>query len=63
MKNKTNYDELLKKIPNRYMLAITAGKLYKKSLEDSYKAGILKNQDILIRKVFKQIIENDNIKV
>lgn len=63
MKNKTNYDELLKKIPNRYFLAISAGKLYKKYLEDSYKAGNFKNQDVLIRKVFKQIAEDENIKI
>lgn len=60
--SKITIDELLNKIPNRYLLATIAGKKYRKALKECNINNIYISHDKLTEKVSKEIIEEFNNK-
>ncbi len=58
--SKTTIDKLLEKVPNRYVLAIVAGKKYRKNLQECTETNIYVSHDKLSSKVINQLGEEDS---
>lgn len=56
---KVTIDELLAKIPNRYLLAIYSGKKYKEALEKLVSEDDYVSHDLLSNKVFNEVLKDD----
>lgn len=57
MKKEITYDALLEKIPNKYILTITAGKRVREIVNGSPLLVKTSKKDTLVKKVFKEIME------
>lgn len=57
MKQEITYDTLLERIPNKYVLTITAGKRVREIVSGAPLLVKTSKKDTLVRKVFKEIVE------
>ena len=57
MKKEITYDELLKNIPNKYILAIVGGKRARELHNGAIPLTKVAKKDTDLRKVFQEIIE------
>lgn len=57
MKKEITYDTLLEKMPNKYILTITAGKRVRDIVNGAPLLVKTSKKDTLVKKVFKEIVE------
>ena len=57
MKTEITYDELLEKIPNKYILTITTGKRMRELIKGKPLLVKANKKDTLMKKVFKELVE------
>lgn len=59
--SKMSIDKLLEKVPNRYVLAIIAGKKYRENLKECTETNVYVSHDKLSNKVINQLGEEDSL--